>query len=265
MIADHGLAYVIKGKPAGGTVVFIHGWPDSHALWRHQVAALRNQFRCVLVTLPNFGPTADKRAGYNFPALVEMLHRTIGHVQPDHEPISLITHDWGAYIGYMYEKAHPECVDKMVAFDIGGHPWPATVKEAFLMVGYQWTLIGFWLVGGITPPIGDWLSRKFAGVMGVPRPQADSVRSRFNYPYFYLWSDRFLPWSRKKLLGHYRPRCAVLFIYGAKKPLMFHTEQWTELLEKTGGRSEPIEDGGHWCMETHAKEVNALILKWLAD
>jgi len=265
MMPDHALAYVIEGNPEGGTVVFIHGWPDNHTLWRHQAAALRDQFRCVLVTLPNFGPTADRRTGYNFPALVDMLHRTIERVQPDHGPISLITHDWGAYLGYMYEKAHPERVDKMVALDIGGHLWPATARAIFLMLGYQWTLIGCWLVGGIAPPIGDWLSRRFASLMGVPQPQADRVRSRFNYPYFYLWSDVLLPWSHKKLLGHYQPRCAVLFIYGGDKPLMFHSEQWTELLAKTGGRSERIEGGGHWFMETHTKEVNALILEWLAD
>ena len=263
MAADGGLEYQIEGNPEGDTVVFIHGWPDDHTLWRHQVTALRGQFRCVLVTLPNFGPTAEKRAGYNFPTLVDKLHRTIEDVRLDDERVSLITHDWGAYIGYMYEKAHPERIRKMVALDAGGHMQAATLKETLFIVGYQWTLIGCWLVGGIVPRIGDSLSRKFANVIGVPRVKAENVCSRFNYPYFYLWIGLLLPWGREKLLQDYRPRCPVLFIYGGNKPVMFHSKQWIKLLQETGGSSECVDGGAHWFMETHPEKVNASIKAWL--
>ena len=265
MTIERGLACEIEGRSDGDTVVFIHGWPDDHSLWQRQVAALRERFRCVLVTLPNFSETADKRAGYNFPDLVELLHHTIETVRRDDAPVSLVTHDWGAYIGYMLEKAHPESVRSMVALDIGGHVQPTTIKAASMMMGYQWTLIACWLIGGVVPPAGDWLSRKFAGALGVPRPQAERVRSRFNYPYFYLWSGVLFPWARKNLLGYYKPQCPVLFIYGGKKPLMFHSERWLRTLGETGGRTECIEDGNHWFMQTHPEPVNALIESWLTS
>lgn len=264
MVAERPFSCHIDGKEEGETILFIHGWPDNHTLWRHQVAALSDQFRCVLVTLPNFGPTLEKRAGYNFSALVDRLHRTIEHVRPDNQPVSLITHDWGAYIGYLYEKAHPERIDNIVALDIGGHMRLATLNEAFLVIGYQWTLIGCWLVGQLVPRLGDWLSRKFAGVIRVPRAKAENVRSRFNYPYFYFWRALLLPGARKQLLRHYRPRCPILFIYGGNKPVMFHSKQWIKLVLKTGGRTECLEGGAHWFMETHPEDVNALIKEWLA-
>ena len=263
MTIERGLACEVEGAADGDTVVFVHGWPDDYTLWQRQVEALGERFRCVLVTLPNFGASADKRGGYNFPALVELLHQTIERVRHNDAPVSLVPHDWGAYIGYMLEKAYPESVLKMVALDIGGHVRPATVKEASFMMGYQWTLIACWLIGGVIPPAGDWLSRKFAGALGVPRTQAERVHSRFNYPYFYLWSGVLFPWARKNLLGYYKPRCPVLFIYGGKKPLMFHSERWLKTLDETGGRTECIEDGAHWFMQTHAEPVNALIESWL--
>lgn len=263
MTVESGLAYEVVGADDGDTVVFIHGWPDDQSLWQRQVEALRDRFRCVLVTLPNFGATADKRAGYNFPALVELLRQTIEVVRRADAPVSLVTHDWGAYIGYMFEKAYPESVRKMVALDIGGHVKPTTLKAASLMMGYQWTLIACWLIGGVIPPAGDWLSRRFARVMGVPRPQAGRVRSRFNYPYFFLWSGVLLPWARANLLGYYRPQCPVLFVYGGNKPLMFHSERWLRTLDETGGRTACIEDGAHWFMETHPEQINDLIESWL--
>ena len=73
----------------------------------------------------------------------------------------------------------------------------------------------------------------------------------------------WLPSARRKLLGYYKPTCPILFIYGGNKPLMFHSDRWLEILEKTSGRSECIAGGAHWFMETHPEEINALIEQWL--
>lgn len=34
---QQGLRTYIDGKPDGPTIVFVHGWPDDHALWDKQV------------------------------------------------------------------------------------------------------------------------------------------------------------------------------------------------------------------------------------
>ena len=254
--------FIIEGNPDGPTLVFIHGWPDNASLWRKQVEALSGKFRCVLVTLPNFGVEAVQAGGFDFPALVGRLATTIKQVQPDGK-VSLVTHDWGAYIGYMLEKMHPEMIIKMAALDIGGHIEPAGLKSALMIMGYQWSLIACWLVGGVMPPVGDWLSRKFAQALGVPTRQAVGVRSRYNYPYFFLWRGMLLPWARKNLLGYYQPQCPVLFMYGGDKPVMFHSKRWLSIVAKTGGRSECVDGAGHWFMESHPDRVNEAIAGWL--
>lgn len=35
-----GLRTFIDGKPDGPTIVFVHGWPDDHALWDKQVSVI---------------------------------------------------------------------------------------------------------------------------------------------------------------------------------------------------------------------------------
>ncbi len=265
MEVSNEIAYSVEGNPDGDVLVFVHGWPDGPSLWRNQVEALGSTYRCMLVTLPNFGAAADKAGGYDFPVLIEMLAGAIEKVRGEHERVALVTHDWGAYIGYLYEKAYPERVSKMIAFDIGGHIQPTTLKEGLFIAGYQWALIACWLVGGVVPPFGNWLTRKFAHVLGVPARQAKAVRSRYNYPYFFLWRAMLLPWARRTLLGNYRPRCPVLFLYGGEKPVMFHSARWLRLVEESGGRSECIDGAGHWFMETHPERVNETCAGWVAS
>jgi len=255
--------YVVDGKPAGPVLVFIHGWPDDASLWRRQVAALQDDYRCIRIILPNFGRRAVRRGGMAFPELVAALAATIREVQTGGKPVTLITHDWGAYLGYLLEQANPDMIESMVALDIGGHVSPNKPGEALFILGYQWTLILFWLVGGLAPPLGDWLTRRFAAALGVPARQARTARSRQNYLYFYLWRALLLPWWRGQLLTRYQPKRPVLFLWGLKKPVMFHSDHWLATVRKSGGCAKGIGNAGHWLMESHAEEVNRAIRDWL--
>jgi len=256
-----GLDYSIEGPEQAPTLVFIHGWPDDASMWRNQVEALGSDYRCVLITLPNFGDTQHEPGGCDFPIIVDRLHRTIEETSS--QPVTLVTHDWGAYIGYLYEQKYPERLRTMVAMDVGGHVQPSTIKEAAMFVSYQWTLVALWLLGGLIAPLGTWLTRRFSRAIKVPKRQASSLRSRANYPYFYFWRSTLLPWARTRLLGRYRPQCPVLYLYGGRKPLMFHTRRWLEIVEGSGGRNECIEDGSHWFMEQQPERTNQLLAEWL--
>lgn len=264
--------FTIEGNPDGPTLVFVHGWPDDASLWRRQVEALGVRFRCVLLTLPNFGDTSVKPGGYDFPELLERLAATVRQVQPAGQGgpgigpgVGLVTHDWGAYLGYLLEQKHPELVARMAALDIGAHLGRPGLKASLMIMGYQWSLIAAWLIGGLAPPLGGWLSRGVGRVIGVPARQRAQLRSRCNYPYFYLWRNLLLPWHRGKLLGRYRPQCALLFLWGERKPVMFHSPQWLRIVADSGGRAEGVAGAGHWLMETHAEPVNERLAAWFGD
>jgi pimeloyl-ACP methyl ester carboxylesterase len=253
--------YRIEGRADGPTLVFIHGWPDNASLWRLQAAALGDEYRCILLTLPNFGDQSVKAGGFDFPELVERIAATVRHVQPE-GAVGLVTHDWGAYLGYLLEQTHPGLVSRMMALDIGGHLGKPDLKSALMIMGYQWALIVCWLVGGIIPPLGALMSRGVAKVIRVPSRQRAALRSRYNYPYFYMWRNLLLPWKRRNLLQDYRPACPVAFLYGERKPVMFHSPRWRQMVAETGGYSEGIAGAGHWFMETHPELVNRKIRDW---
>lgn len=255
------IEYTIEGNTGGPTLVFIHGWPDNASLWRKQVEALGGDFRCVLLTLPNFGEQPEKAGGFDVPELVERLAATIREVQAGGR-VGLVIHDWGAYLGYRLEQLHPELVHSIAALDIGGHLHPITMRDRLMIMGYQWALIACWLTGGLIPPLGNVMTRAVGKVVGVPARQRAVIRSRYNYLYFYLWRAMLLPWQRHKLLTRYRPRCPVMFLFGVRKPLMFHSLRWLEIVAETGGYATGVENAGHWLMESHAEIVNANLTRW---
>lgn len=254
----------IAGNPDGPTLVFIHGWPDDAGLWRRQLAALAPGYRCVLVTLPNYGADPDEPGGSDFPELVDRLARTVRAACPD-GPVALVTHDWGAYLGYLLDQAHPGLISRMAALDVGGHLGRPGFKAALMMIGYQWGLIAAWLVGGLLPPLGDAVARGIGRVVRVPAPQRTRIRSRFGYLYFFFWRNLLLPWKRAGLLSRYRPNCPVLYLWGERKPLQFHSPRWLELVAESGGRAEGIGGAGHWLMQSHAEVVNEKLLAWFAN
>jgi len=256
--------YTIEGNPDGPTLVFVHGWPDNASLWRLQAEALGGEFRCVLVTLPNFGEQSVKAGGYDFPGLVTRLAATIDEVQPAGQ-VGLVTHDWGAYIGYLLEQQHPGKFRKMAALDIGGYFKPADIKASLMIIAYQWTLVAAWLCGGVIPPLGNVMAKSAGKILRVPARQQALIRSRFGYPYFYFWRNALLPWKRGNLLGRYRPQCPVLFMFGERKPMMFHSPRWLQIVADSGGGTIGIAGAGHWFMETHPEIVNGNLREWFSE
>ncbi|HET6225381.1 MAG TPA: alpha/beta hydrolase [Bacteroidia bacterium] len=62
-----------KGKP----VVFIHGWPSSHALWEYQLQELPKKFRCIAYDRRGFGNSDKPWNGYDYDTFAEDLHAVI--------------------------------------------------------------------------------------------------------------------------------------------------------------------------------------------
>jgi pimeloyl-ACP methyl ester carboxylesterase len=92
-----------------------------------------------------------------------------------------------------------------------------------------------------------------------PAPEA-SIGSQMNYPYAMIWFG---------LLGGFRgaarvaPACPLLFIYGKRKPFMFHSDEWlAELSARPGCAVRPFATG-HWVMAQQPDAFNECVREWL--
>jgi cis-3-alkyl-4-acyloxetan-2-one decarboxylase len=235
---------------AGSTaIVMIHGWPDTHRLWDRQVEALKGQYRCVRFTVPGFEPSAPKRA-YPFAQLMEMLERVVA----PGDKVTLLLHDWGCLLGYQFALRHPERVERVIGVDIGDagsrrHLAEIGASGKLKIIAYQLWLAVAWLLGA------DWMARSMARAIGAPADPR-SVRAQMGYLYAMRWLGVA---GGLKGLRLFKPHCPMLFLYGERKPVMFHSRAWAQSVHSRAFAT------GHWIMAQRPDEFNAAVLTWLAQ
>ncbi len=239
-------------------IVMLHGWPDTFRLWDVQVRCLKAHYRCVRFTLPGFSDR-DARQAHTLDELTGLLERVVAQCCPGGKAI-LLLHDWGCVIGYEFCMRHPHRVSGVIGVDIGDtlslrSAW--TLHESAMVLAYQGWLALAWVVGGRP---GDWMTRAMARVLRCPSPQA-AITSRMAYPYFMFWFGGRKAWRRQ--VRHFAPSCPVLFLYGRRKPLMFHAPAWADRLSGKADSDVVAFDAGHWVMNEQPERFNRIVAGWL--
>lgn len=89
-----------QNRPDAPTLVFLHGFPESHRTWRHQIAHLRDRYRCIAPDQRGYrgsskpqdveSYTPDKLIGDIF-----LLADALGV-----EKFTIVGHDWGGAIAW---------------------------------------------------------------------------------------------------------------------------------------------------------------------
>ncbi|RJO77005.1 alpha/beta fold hydrolase [Nocardia panacis] len=95
------LAVFEAGAPAGPPLILIHGWPDTHLLWRRVANLLADRFR--LIAFDNRGAGASTVpaavADYRLTELAADVLAVADATAPD-RPVHILGHDWGSVIGW---------------------------------------------------------------------------------------------------------------------------------------------------------------------
>jgi pimeloyl-ACP methyl ester carboxylesterase len=258
-------------EPSGYTeapaVLLLHGWPDSHRLWRHQVPALTAAgFRAVVPDLRGFG-ASDRPGNVEAYALAHILGDVVGTL--DHLGVGrahVVGHDWGAAVAWAVAALFPDRVDHLVALSVG-HP------SAFGAAGLaqrekSWYMLLF-LFEGVAE---RWLSDDdYANFRTWSRhPDADAVISELSRPGALTAS---LNWYRANL-----PAAALveppLEVPPVARPTMgIWSKDDMALTEQnvTGSaahvtaewRYERIDGAGHWIPLEAPDELTGLLLDFL--
>jgi pimeloyl-ACP methyl ester carboxylesterase len=95
------LAVYEAGDPGATTIVAVHGYPDSAAVWEPVTELLRERFHVVSYDVRGAGQsgTPASRAGYRLDQLEADFSSVIDAVSPD-RPVHLLAHDWGSIQGW---------------------------------------------------------------------------------------------------------------------------------------------------------------------
>ncbi|MDQ6915005.1 MAG: alpha/beta fold hydrolase [Actinomycetota bacterium] len=115
-----GLAYrevaPADGEPRG-TVLLVHGWPESSWMWRGVMGPLAEaRWHAVAPDLAGFGDSAPDPPS-TWERQVAALDRLHGEL--DLGPVALVVHDWGGLIGLRWACDHGEAVRALCISDTG--------------------------------------------------------------------------------------------------------------------------------------------------
>ncbi len=254
-----GVEVVVEGA-GPESIVMIHGWPDTHRLWDRQVESLRASYRCVRFTLPGFEP-GHARQTYSLERVVEVIRHVVEQTCGG-RPVTLLLHDFGCFFGYQFALRHPLLVKRIVGVDVGDagsrrHLHELTLKAKLSLVAYQLWLAAAWRIGG---SVGDWMARRMAAMARAPA-EAALVSAQMGYPYYVQWAGAAGGYRKAKL---FVPACPMLFVYGKRKPFMFHSSGWADELASRPGCQVLAFDAGHWVMVAKPEEFNQAVGAWLA-
>ena len=245
------------------TVLMLHGWPDTHRLWDSTVDALKAEYRCVRFTLPGFDLSKPPSA-LPLDKVTSLIESIVEAVSPA-APVTLLLHDWGCMFGYEFATTHAKRVSGVIAVDIGDYNTgdylrSLSGKAKLGAFAYQlWLAVGWKTGKHISASLADRMTRWMAHTIGC-RTLPANIGWQMNYPYSMAWLGES---GGLKVAARVKPVWPMLYVYGLKKPFMFHSPQWLGKVTATAGSKVEAFATGHWVMMHKPKEFNASVKAWL--
>lgn len=260
LVDVNGTLVRVQGQ-GSDTVLMLHGWPDTLALWDGTVAALQDRFNCARLTLPGFesGPLAT-----SLDAMCHQLLAVADRVSPG-KPVILMLHDWGCLFGYQFAMRHPTRVSRVVAVDVGDHNSAALLHswggpQKLAVAGYQLWLAMAWLLGRhVSEALGTRMTRAMARWLRCPT-EPGLITYKMNYPYAMQWLGTA---GGFKQAAQIKLSIPLLYVYGARKPFMFHSTKWLEGVAASPGSAVAGLPCGHWVMISQPDAFHAAVRSWL--
>jgi pimeloyl-ACP methyl ester carboxylesterase len=106
---------------AGEPVVFLHGFPESHRTWRHQLADLGRDYRVIAPDQRGFGGSDKPQAvdAYRTDLIVDDLIALADALEIGR--FTLVGHDWGGAASWLAALRHPDRIARLAIFN-APHP-----------------------------------------------------------------------------------------------------------------------------------------------
>ncbi|MFF9475527.1 alpha/beta fold hydrolase [Streptomyces roseolus] len=257
----------------GPVVLLLHGFPDSHLLWRRQVPALNAAgYRTVAPTLRGFGASDRPEGGpeaYSPAKHVGDMLELLAHLEVDR--FHMVGHDWGSAVAQGLASVVPERVRGLGLLSVGH-------VTAVLGAGWEqkqrsWYMLLFQLAGLAE----DWLSRDdHAQLREMLAEHADAEQ---------VIEALRAPGALTAALNIYRSGFPAEAQFGPEVPAAplpagvpvmgvwstgdrFLTERSMERTGDVAGgpwRYERVEDAGHWLQLDQPEVLNDLLLSFLKE
>jgi pimeloyl-ACP methyl ester carboxylesterase len=262
-LSVNGLRMHVMSAGEGPPVLFLHGFPDTHVVWRKQVAPLVEAgYRVIAPDLRGYGQT-DAPSTVSAYRLEHICTDVLGLLDAlGITRTRLVGHDWGAVIGWLLCMQTPQRIEQYVALSVG-HP------AAFARSGLAQYLRSSYMLWFMTPILSE--KSLMAGDFHLmQRFTADRTQVRY-------WRKSLgEPGRMTAALNYYRAnvlrgpvvaaesgpvQVPVMGVWSNLDAALGETQMRDSASYVDGGfRYERIDGADHWLQLTAAERVNTLLL-----
>jgi pimeloyl-ACP methyl ester carboxylesterase len=272
VIATNGvnLSVTVEGPDDGRPVLLLHGFPDSHDIWRHQVDALTAAgFRTIAPDQRGYGPS-DAPEGVDAYAIPNLVNDAAGVLDAlGIEQAAVVGHDWGASVAWLVATIYPDRVERLCTVSVG-HPAAFFSSGGFEQKQMSWYML-FYQAEGIAE---EWLARDgFANFRALAKNPVDFERNA---------ADMSKPGRLTAALNWYRATtnpaafaapplelppvaCPTLGVWSSGDYALTEVQMTASADHVTGPwRYERIEGAGHDIPVAAPDQLNTFLLDFLA-
>jgi pimeloyl-ACP methyl ester carboxylesterase len=265
------LTFEVVVEGSGPPVLLLHGFPDSSAVWRHQIPALvAAGHRVIAPDLRGFGES-DRPEGVEAYRLELVVQDVLGILATlELSQVSVVGHDWGASLAWALAGAVPDTVERMVVLSVG-HP-SAYFTDQIRQRELSWYTLFFQFAGVAEESLrrDDWaLFRLFVrGDGDVERNLADLGRPGALIAALNWYRANFSPAAFGQVTPPQLPKigCPVLGVWSDRDHALGEAQMLASEKFVTGEwRYERLWGTGH-CIPLGAPEaLNTLLVEFLAE
>ena len=105
----------------GSPILLLHGFPETHLMWRDVAPLLMSDFTIVLADLPGYGQSSCPRESADHSNMSKRaMAATLVDVmrQLGHNTFAVVGHDRGGRVAYRMALDHPSVVTKVAVLDV---------------------------------------------------------------------------------------------------------------------------------------------------
>jgi len=116
------LHYASVGQ--GPLILFLHGYPSFWYQWKDQMLEMSRDHLAVGLDMRGYN-LSSKPTGldpYKMKTLVEDVRQFAEKVGGKSRKFTLVAHDWGANVAWVFAMYHPEMLEKLIIIN-GAHPY----------------------------------------------------------------------------------------------------------------------------------------------
>jgi pimeloyl-ACP methyl ester carboxylesterase len=140
------LSFHVVHEGEGPAVLLLHGFPDSSALWRHQIPALTTAgYQVIAPDQRGFG-ASDRPANVAAYRMKVLVSDVLGIIDAlGVQRVSVVGHDWGAAVGWAMATFAPARIQRLAALSVG-HP-AAYFTDIMTQREKSWYMLFFQFAG----------------------------------------------------------------------------------------------------------------------